>query len=102
MTHEDRVRGLESGADAYLAKPVEPDELLATIKALLRMREAEEARRETEQRYQFLFENSSLPTWICDLDTLEFLEVNQAAWRAGYSREEFPHDDNKEHPARGR
>jgi len=48
----DKVRGLDNGADAYLVKPVEADELIATIRALLRMREAEEARRETEQRYE--------------------------------------------------
>lgn len=90
VSHEDRGRGLESGADAYLVKPVEPDELIATVKALLRMRDAEEARRETEHRYQLLFESSSLPTWICDLETLAFLEVNQAAVNQyGYSREEF-------------
>ncbi len=87
---QERVRGLESGADAYLVKPVEPEELIATIRALLRMREAEEARRETEQRYELLFESSSLPTWICDLDSFEFLAVNQAALRHyEYSREEF-------------
>lgn len=87
---EERVRGLESGADAYLVKPVEPEELIATIKALLRMREAEEARRETEKRYELLFESSSLPTWICDLESFEFLAVNRAAIRQyGYSREEF-------------
>jgi two-component system phosphate regulon response regulator OmpR len=32
----DRVVGLESGADDYIAKPFEPRELLARIKALLR------------------------------------------------------------------
>lgn len=32
----DRVLGLELGADDYLAKPFEPSELLARIKALLR------------------------------------------------------------------
>lgn len=32
----DRVRGLESGADDYLCKPYEPDELVARIRALLR------------------------------------------------------------------
>ena len=86
----DKVRGLESGADAYLVKPVEPEELIATIKALLRMKEAEEARLESEQRYQLLFESSSLPTWVCDLESLEILEVNQAAVRLyGYSRDEF-------------
>ena len=90
VSGHDKVRGLESGADAYLVKPVEPEELIATINALLRMREAEEARRETEQRYELLFESSSLPTWLCDLESFEFLAVNQAAVRQyGYSREEF-------------
>jgi two-component system copper resistance phosphate regulon response regulator CusR len=33
---EDKVKGLEEGADDYLAKPFEFDELLARIKALVR------------------------------------------------------------------
>ncbi len=33
---EDRIRGLESGADDYLAKPFEPRELLLRIGAILR------------------------------------------------------------------
>lgn len=32
----DRVRGLDSGADYYLTKPFEPEELLACIRSLLR------------------------------------------------------------------
>ncbi len=39
ITSESRVRGLDSGADAYLAQPVEPAELIATAKALIRGRE---------------------------------------------------------------
>jgi signal transduction histidine kinase len=38
---DDRARGLEGGADAYLAEPVNRLELLATVKALLRMRQAQ-------------------------------------------------------------
>jgi len=33
---EDRIRGLEAGADDYLAKPFEPKELLLRINAILR------------------------------------------------------------------
>ena len=37
-TTSDRVRGLDSGADDYLVKPFERQELLARIRALLRRR----------------------------------------------------------------
>jgi signal transduction histidine kinase len=37
----DRVRGLDGGADGYLAEPVDRTELLATVRALLRMRQAQ-------------------------------------------------------------
>ena len=35
---EDRVRGLETGADDYITKPFSPKEMLARIKAVLRRR----------------------------------------------------------------
>ena len=38
----DRVVGLERGADVYLLEPVAPDELLATVKALLRLYRSEQ------------------------------------------------------------
>jgi two-component system response regulator CpxR len=34
--HEDRILGLNAGADDYLPKPFDPDELLARIRAVLR------------------------------------------------------------------
>ncbi len=33
---EDRVRGLETGADDYITKPFSPKELVARIKAVMR------------------------------------------------------------------
>jgi DNA-binding response OmpR family regulator len=36
----DRTHGLERGADAYLVEPIDPDELLATVAAILRYYQA--------------------------------------------------------------
>lgn len=43
VTAEDQVIGLEGGADAYLTHPLDTSVLLATVHALLRIRETERA-----------------------------------------------------------
>jgi PAS domain S-box-containing protein len=51
---------------------------------------AEQALRESEQRYRTLFDANPHPMWVYDLETLGFLTVNDAAVaHYGYSREEF-------------
>jgi PAS domain S-box-containing protein len=51
---------------------------------------AEEALLQSEQRYRLLFKLNPQPMWVFDLETLAFLEVNEAAiHHYGYSREEF-------------
>ncbi len=48
------------------------------------------AAHEANQRYGMLFESNPQPMWVFDVDTLAFLEVNEAATRHyGYSRDEF-------------
>lgn len=45
---------------------------------------------ESEQRYRLLFASNPAPMWVYDLDTLRFLEVNNAAIQQyGYTRSEF-------------
>jgi signal transduction histidine kinase len=46
VTGMDRINGLEGGADNYLTEPVQADELLATVKALLRLYTREEENRQ--------------------------------------------------------
>lgn len=48
VQQQDRIRGLDSGADDYLPKPFDPDELLARIRAVLRRSESL-ARAEAEE-----------------------------------------------------
>lgn len=51
---------------------------------------AEEALRESEERYRLLFESNPYPMWVFDTESLAFLAVNEAAIEHyGYSREEF-------------
>ncbi len=52
----DRVQGLETGADAYLMKPVEPRELIAHMRALLRVHRAERAARAAARQWQTTFD----------------------------------------------
>ena len=47
---EDRITGLEAGADDYLAKPFEPKELLLRINAILRRAPAQT----TQETFKFL------------------------------------------------
>jgi two-component system response regulator MprA len=54
-TLQDRVQGLDSGADDYMVKPFELDELLARIRALLR-------RTQPERSPVFAFSDLSLDT----------------------------------------
>jgi PAS domain S-box-containing protein len=51
---------------------------------------AEEALRQSEERYRLLFDSNPHPVWVYDLESLGILDVNQAAIRNyGYSRGEF-------------
>jgi len=90
VSTDARVAGLDGGADGYLVQPVEPDELVATIRALLRVRKAEEALWKSEQQYRLFFETNPLACWVFSTPDLKILAVNEAAVKQyGYSREEF-------------
>jgi PAS domain S-box-containing protein len=54
----DKVLGLESGADCYLTTPVEPMELIAVTRAMLRLRHAETQAQEASERYRMIVESA--------------------------------------------
>ncbi|WP_095121001.1 response regulator [Pseudomonas sp. Irchel s3f10] len=73
----DIITGLNAGADAYLIHPVDPDVLLATLRTLLRVRDTENALRESEARFREIFANVSAPIAVLDAN-LKVHECNQA------------------------
>ena len=75
-----RVEGLEGGADAYLAQPVEPRELTATLNALLRSHHIEEAVRRSEERFRALIEATAQVTWTTNPEGRVETELPQ--WQA--------------------
>ncbi len=67
------------------------DALMASVKTELAARlDGELAARVSEKNYRTLFAGHPQPMWLYDAQTLQFLEVNDAAVDAyGYTREEF-------------
>jgi hypothetical protein len=65
--------------------------LTETLRAEIAERNrAEEAIRQSEASFRLLFANNPQPMWVYDLETLQFLEVNEATVaHYGYSRDEF-------------
>lgn len=85
------VKTLSYGVSDYLLK----DELLSSQlhKSIIYSIERKRINirlNESEEKYRRLFNFSPLPQWVFDVDSLQFLDVNESAIKHyGYSREEF-------------
>ncbi len=95
-----RVKALDAGADSYLVEPIEPDELVANVKALLRLRRAEEASRqaesalrESEERFRQLAESVTDVFWTVSAHDQRFLYVSPA-YAQHWQRDEQALKDN--------
>ena len=104
--NEDEVGAIADSFNSVLGEIEERDAALAQAKAdldsnvkarttqlekeVLERRQAEDAMKDSEHRYRNLFENNPMPMWVMDLETLDFIAVNNAAVRHyGYSHSEF-------------
>jgi PAS domain S-box-containing protein len=86
---EDRVTGLNAGADAYLVHPVEPAVLVATLQALIRARLAEDQLRRSEQRFRAIYDQAQSGIALLD-EQARFDDANPAMLRMlGRTRQEL-------------
>lgn len=75
---DDKIRGLEGGADNYLAAPIEADELIANVNALLRMRQTQDELRDSEERFRQLTETIEDVFWMFSVPDGKLVYVSPA------------------------
>lgn len=85
------VKSISLGMSDYMIKDeLHPDILFRSIIYSIERKKVFNRLEESEHRYKELFHLSPLPMWVYDQDSLEFLDVNEAAIQSyGYPREEF-------------
>jgi hypothetical protein len=81
----DKVNGAETGADDYMVKPVNPDEFLARIRTIVRLRDTTAALRASEQHYRRLVEILPNAVGLIDLQGRLTTANRQAVEMLGYA-----------------
>src|ERR1700744_6194967 len=67
VDNESRVYALESGADAYLTQPVEPNVLVATVRSLVKIHAAESLAKLASKQWQATFDALSEGVALVDV-----------------------------------
>jgi PAS domain S-box-containing protein len=85
-----RYRWMEDGGRLVRDAQGAPVEIVGYWLDITERKQAEIALRDSERRYREMFASNPHPMWVYDLETLRFLDVNDAAVaHYGWSREEF-------------
>jgi len=77
VRNEDKVTGLNAGADGYLVHPVEPAVLVGTLQALIRARTAEDQMRRSERRFRAIYDQAQSGIALLDSQG-RFADANPA------------------------
>lgn len=96
INEDTAVECMKSGASDYVLK----DSLKRLGSSVVNALEQSKIRKErleafetiklNEAKYRYMFHNNPQPMWIYDIDTLDFLEVNEATIKHyGYTQKEF-------------
>ncbi len=78
---DSQAEGLEHGADSYIARPIPNRELLARVKAMLRLKDAERRLRDSEERFRMMFERHNAVMLLIEPVTGRIVDANKAAER---------------------
>lgn len=96
VDESERILLTASGERRNIIKTVRPiviagrKLLLESFVDITARKQAEQALAEAQEHFHSLFASNPLPTFLFDAETLQYLDVNDAAVSAsGYSREEF-------------
>jgi len=88
---EVALEALNQNAQDYLVKgEFNVGLLVKSVEYSLERKKIEERIRSSEQKYRQMFYQNPFPMWVNDVNSLQILEVNDAAiQKYGYTREEF-------------
>lgn len=91
LDKEFGIKTLSMGITDYLLKDdLSPSHLVKSISYSIERKRISTQSKESEEKYRSMFDFSPIPMWIFDVETYEFLNVNEAAVRQyGYSKSEF-------------
>ena len=83
------IDGEEKWFEAY-ASPMTEESVVWVARDRTERRRVTEELAKSEERYRLLFINNPVPMWVYDIETLDFLDVNDAAIGSyGFTKEEF-------------